>query len=396
MLRITLVHLSSENVRADPRKDTVLSSWTSGRPQTFDHDFGRKVKRDPPTRSMRSGHQRGVTVEDNSWRVRMFTLWRSRDGWTSKKPHGAFMLDQPDSVMDSDWLWRRSIVTVCEAYILHLTKSMPINTSEQVKASRKSHTLLSSETPDLVVRSPDSVRDSRLTLKKVKKWLFQKVTSYLWQGQCRSGHRWRSVLRATADKQNIDLCDGQGWTSKRTRCFQVELLEDRRFRHGFPTEFWRRSSLTVCEAHILHLTKSMPIKTSEKVKASRKSRTVLSCLTSSDLSLRLISLVRFRRRFPIDSEEGPRVIVSEGLCRSGHQRKVSVEDNISPFWALRRSGLNSKRTRCFQVGLLEGHPIPSWTSDWLWIRSSATVWEGYVLPPTRSMPIRHQRRSVLR
>ena len=38
--------------------------------------------------------------------------------------------------------------------------------------------------------------------------------------------------------------------------------------------------MTVCEGQILPLTKSMPIKTSEKVKASRKSHTVLSCLTS--------------------------------------------------------------------------------------------------------------------
>ena len=83
-----------------------------------------------------------------------------------------------------------------------------------------------------------------------------------------------------------------------------------------------------------------------------------------------------------------RVIVSEGLCRSGHQRISMLRITLVHFELWEGQGWTSKRTRCFQVGLLEFHPIPSWTSDWLWIRSSATVWEGYVLPPTRSMPIR--------
>ena len=83
-----------------------------------------------------------------------------------------------------------------------------------------------------------------------------------------------------------------------------------------------------------------------------------------------------------------RVIVSEGLCRSGHQRISMLRMTIVHFEAWECQGWTSKRTRRFQVGLLEGHPIPSWTSDWLWRRSSATVWEGYILPPTRSMPIR--------
>ena len=66
--------------------------------------------------------------------------------------------------------------------------------------------------------------------------------------------------------------------------------------------------MTVCEAHILPLTKSMPIKTSEKVKASRKSHTVLSCLTSAGSFITPdfvgtipLDSVRFRRLHPTDS-----------------------------------------------------------------------------------------------
>ena len=66
--------------------------------------------------------------------------------------------------------------------------------------------------------------------------------------------------------------------------------------------------MTVCEAHILPLTKSMPIKTSEKVKAPRKSHTVLSCLTSAESFITPdfvgtipLDSVRFRRLHHTDS-----------------------------------------------------------------------------------------------
>ena len=60
-------------------------------------------------------------------------------------------------------------MTVCEAHILPMTKSMPIKTSVKVKASRKSHTVLSCETPDFVGTFRLIPSNSRLTLKKVKK-----------------------------------------------------------------------------------------------------------------------------------------------------------------------------------------------------------------------------------
>ena len=66
--------------------------------------------------------------------------------------------------------------------------------------------------------------------------------------------------------------------------------------------------MTVCEAYILPLTKSIPIKTSEKVKASRKSHTVVSCLTSAEsfitpdfVGTLPLDSVRFRRLHPTDS-----------------------------------------------------------------------------------------------
>ena len=62
----------------------------------------------------------------------------------------------------------------------------------------------------------------------------------------------------------------------------------------------------------------MPIKTSEKVKASRKNHTVLSCLTSVGSFAAPDFVGTIPPRFPIDSEEGQE-FVSEGLCRSGHQ-----------------------------------------------------------------------------
>ena len=197
----------------------------------------------------RSGHQRISMLRIT---LAHFDLWECQ-GWTSKKQHGAFKLD----------FW---------------------------KASRFRHGL------------PTDFGEGQARL-------FEKVTSYLRQGRCRSGHRWRSVLRVTADKQNVDLCEGQGWTSKKTHgAFMLDFWKTARFRHGFPTDFWRRSSVTVCEAHILHLTKSMPIKISEKVKTSRKSHTVLSCLTSAESFITSdfvgtipLDSVRFRRLHPTDS-----------------------------------------------------------------------------------------------
>ena len=76
----------------------------------------------------------------------------------------------------------------------------------------------------------------------------------------------------------------------------------------FRLNFEEGQARLFCEAYILPLTKSMPIKTSEKVKASRKSHTVLSCLTSAESFITPdfvgtipLDSVRFRRVHPTDS-----------------------------------------------------------------------------------------------
>ena len=77
--------------------------------------------------------------------------------------------------------------------------------------------------------------------------------------------------------------------------------------------------MTVCEGYILPLTKSMPFKISEKVKASRKSHTVLSCLTSAGSFAAPDFVGTIPPRFPIDSEEGQDDCFRRSLP-SGHQR----------------------------------------------------------------------------
>ena len=119
-----------------------------------------------------------------------------------------------------------------------------------------------------------------------------------------------------------------------------------------------------------------------------KSRTVLSCLTSAGSFAAPDFVGRFRR----DSRLTLKKVKSDCFRRSLPVRtseNINAKDNISPILSSENVRAEPRKfTPCFQVGLLEGQPIPSWTSDWLWRRSSATVWEGYISPPTRSMPIR--------
>ena len=74
----------------------------------------------------------------------------------------------------------------------------------------------------------------------------------------------------------------------------LDFWKTARFRHGFPTDFWRRSSVTVCEAHIL------PWQSQCRSTHQRRSRHLEQATRCShawplqNLSLRLISLARFR------------------------------------------------------------------------------------------------------
>ena len=234
-------------------------------------------------------------------------------------------------------------------------------TSVTVKGEpRKSHTVLSNWTSG---RPPDSVMDFRLTFEEGQARLFEKVTSYTWQSQCRSryqrrskhlekvtrcSHAWplqdlslrlislvrfRSDSRLTLKKvksdcfrrslpirtsENINAKDNispfwalriSGLNLENSHgAFKLDFWKASRFRHGLPTYFWRRSSATVWEGYISPPTRSMPIRTSEKVKASRKSHTVLSCLTSAESFITPdfvgtipLDSVRFRRLHPTDS-----------------------------------------------------------------------------------------------
>ena len=149
------------------------------------------------------------------------------------------------------------------------------------------------------------------------------------------------MLRITS--VHFELWECQGWTSKRTHgAFKLDFWKTTRFRHGFPTDFWRRSSVTVCEAHILPLTKSMPIRTSEKVTTSRKKSHGALML---DLC-RIFHCAWFRW---YDSAAIPdwiwrrsRVIVSEGLCRSGHQRISMLRITLVHFELWECQGWTSK------------------------------------------------------
>ena len=223
-------------------------------------------------------------------------LWRQ--WWTSKKTHGAFKLDF--------WFrhgfdfWRRSK----GEKITSLTKSMPT----RYQISKKSHGALML---DLCKVNSAAIPD----------WLWRKSRVIVSEGLCRSGHQ-------------------------RISCgaFMLDFWKTARFRHGFPTDFWRRSSVTVCEAYILHLTKSMPIKTSEKVKASRKSRTVLSCLTSAGVWFRWYDCRDSRLR----------KVKSDCFRRSG--QRISTKDNSKkPHGAFSwTSGRPADSVMDFQLTFEEG------------------------------------------
>ena len=272
-------------------------------------------------------------------------------GWTSKKTHGAFKLDfwktPPDSVMDfrltfeegqarlfekvTFYTWQSQCRSRYQRKSKHLEKvtrcshawplqdlslrlislvrfrsdsrltlkkvksdcfrrSLPIRTSEKINAkdnispfwalrmsglNLEKDTVLSSWTSG---RPPDSVMDFRLTFGEGQARLFEKVTSYPWQSQCRPGHQRRS--------RHLE---------KAARCF-----------HAWPLQ---------------------------------------------DLSLRLISLVRFRR----DSRMTLKKVKSDCFRRSLPIRtseNINAKDNISPFWALRMSGLNLEKDTV----------LSSWTS----------------------------------
>ena len=87
--------------------------------------------------------------------------------------------------------------------------------------------------------------------------------------------------------------------------FKLDFWKAARFRHGLPTDFGEGQArlFEKVTSHLLS-TRSMPIRTSEKVKTSRKSHTVLSCLTSAGSFITPDFVGTIPPRFPNDSEEG--------------------------------------------------------------------------------------------
>ena len=231
-----------------------------------------------------------------------------------------------DSAAIPDWLWRRSRVIVSEGLCRsgHQRISMLRITLVHFELwecqgwTSKRDTVLSSWTSG---RPPDSVMDFRLNFEEGQAWLFVKLTSYTWQSQCRSRHQRRSVLRVTADKSNIHLCEGQGWTSKKPHgAFMLDFWKTARFRHGFPTDFWRRPSATVLRR--LHLTPDK-VNADQDIRESQN----ISKKSHGALMLNLCRIFHYAWFRWYDSAAIPdwlwrrsRVIVSEGLFRSGHQR----------------------------------------------------------------------------
>ena len=278
--------VTSVTVKGEPRKsNTVLSCWTSGRPPdsvmdfrlTFEEGQARlfeKVTSYPWQSQCRSRYQRRskhlekVTRCSHAWplqdlSLRLISLVRFR---------------------------RDSRLTLKKVKSDCFRRSLPIRTSENINAkdnispfwalrmsglNLEKDTVLSSWTSG---RPPDSVMDFRLTFEEGQARLFEKVTSYTWQSQCRSRNQRRS--------KHLE---------KVTRCSHAWLLQD--------------------------------------------------------LSLRLISLVRVRR----DSRLTLKKVKSDCFRRSLPIRtseNINAKDNISPFWALRMSGLNLEKDTV----------LSSWTS----------------------------------
>ena len=137
--------------------------------------------------------------------------------------------------------------------------------------------------------APDLVgtirRDSRLTLKKVKSDCFRRSLPI----------RTSENINAKGNISPFWALRCQGWTLvKATRCFHAGLLEDRRFRHGFSDWLWRRSSVTVCEAHILPWQSQCRSTHQRRSRHFEKATWCSHAWLLQDLSLRLISLARFR------------------------------------------------------------------------------------------------------
>ena len=127
-------------------------------------------------------------------------------------------------------------------------------------------------------------------------WLWRRSRVIVSEGQCRSGHQRRSVLRVTADKSNVHLCEGQLWTSKSHTVLSC-------WTSGRPPDSVMDFRLTFEEGQAWLFVKLTSYTwqsqcRSRHQRGSRHLEKATRCFHAwplQDLSLRLISLARFRR-----------------------------------------------------------------------------------------------------
>ena len=297
-LQVREAHLSSDKVSADQTSDNINAKDNTMSPNWH---LWRSRHLEKATRCCQA--KRLISLVHSAWfRPILDWLWRKSKSDCFRRSHLTSDKVNADQDIGEGQCWGQQLIS-------------RILTSVKVKGEpRKRHTVLSNWTSG---RPPDSVMDFRLTFEEGQARLFERVTSYPWQSQCRSRYQRRS--------KHLE---------KVTRCS-----------HAWPLQ---------------------------------------------DLSLRLISLVRFRR----DSRLTLKKVKSDCFRRSLPIRtseNINAKDNISPFWALRMSGLNLEKKDTVLSSWTSGRPRADSVMDFRLTlrRSSATVWEGHISPPvTRSMPIR--------
>ena len=296
--------LTSVTVKGEPRKShAVLSNWTSGRPPdsvmdfrlTFEEGQARlfvKVTFYPWQSQCRSRHQRRSRHLEKV--TRCFHAWRLQDLSLRLISLVRFRRDSR--------LTLKKVKSDC------FRRSLPIRTSENINAKDNISSILSSENVRAEPRKGHGA--FKLDFWKASRFrhglptdfgegqarLFEKVTSYLRQGRCRSGHRWKSVLRITAGKSECwPLWRSRVNFEKVTRCFHAGLLEDR------PIPSWISDWLfEEGQAWLFVKLTSYPWQSQCRSRYQRRSKHLEKATRCfhvwplQNLSLRLISLARFR------------------------------------------------------------------------------------------------------
>ena len=340
--------VTSVTVKGEPRKsNTVLSNWTSGRPPDSVMDF---------QLTFEEGQARPfVKVTSYTWQSQCRSRHQRRSRHLEKAArcfHAWPLQDLSLRLISLVRFRRDSRLTLKKVKSDCFRRSLPIRTSENINAkdnispfwalrmsglNLEKYTVLSSWTSGRPARFRHGLPTD---FGEGQARLFEKVTSHFRQGQCRSG---------TSEKVSVE---GNSWQVEYSPLWRSRVNLEKSHtvlscwtsgrppdsRHGFPTDFWRRSSVTVCEAYILHLTKSMPdqdIREGQNI--SKKVTRCFHAWLLQILSLRLISLaripldsVRFRRLHPTDST----TIFDQA---DDYQEKASLSvSEAGPAWKIQK------------------------------------------------------------